>query len=225
MRLKRLKELCSVFFIYIVFTLLLNYISIPNTPIYEFVFEAFWHTLFCLIIFFVVLKIEKRRIDTLDIYFSNISKQLLWGVGLVTIFLLLPIIKVFVLHTENVDIINNSNEITIFSIIPIIIYNFIFVGFTEELIFRGYLLNRVKEISNSEIIAIIVSSIIFGLCHYPTERDFAQVIIATCMGLLFSYVKLSYPRSCSLFSLSFAHGLYNSGFVIITYLIYVFRYI
>lgn len=71
---------------------------------------------------------------------------------------------------------------------------YIISSFGEEVIFRAFLINRISEWTNttkySSFIAVILSSILFGLIHY--EWGLMGMIQTGCMGLAMGicYVKL-----------------------------------
>lgn len=94
----------------------------------------------------------------------------------------------------------------------LIIYNIffyiLFVGMGEEILFRGYLMHRIKEVSGSKIMSVVLSSVIFGLWHFPGGRDFIQVFVTASLGAFYGtcYYKVN---NCSVLSLAIAHGLYN----------------
>jgi len=69
----------------------------------------------------------------------------------------------------------------------------VYVGFMEEIIFRGFLYRGIEE-KNGTRKAIIVSSIIFGIYHVvnigsmPTRFVILQVIYATAIGIIFAVI-------------------------------------
>jgi membrane protease YdiL (CAAX protease family) len=48
----------------------------------------------------------------------------------------------------------------------LMVYTALTAGVTEELIFRGYLLPRLEMLLKNSYLAILISSLIFGLAHY-----------------------------------------------------------
>ena len=48
----------------------------------------------------------------------------------------------------------------------LLVYTALTAGVTEELIFRGYLQPRLEMLLNNPLLAILLSSLIFGLAHY-----------------------------------------------------------
>jgi len=88
------------------------------------------------------------------------------------------------------------------------------VALTEEFIFRGYLLNNIKKISNNSIIPIIITSLLFGLFHI-FSGNVVQIIITSFIGLILVVCKEKI-KECSLLSLIIAHGLYDWLIVLFT---------
>ena len=88
------------------------------------------------------------------------------------------------------------------------------VGFLEETIFRGFLFEAMRR--DNEKIAIIVSSVTFGIGHIinlfngsGTELlpNILQVIYATAAGFMFVMI---YCKSKSIILCIVSHGLFNS---------------
>ena len=86
-----------------------------------------------------------------------------------------------------------------------------FVGFAEELAFRGYLY-RALEIKLGEGKAILISSVVFGLFHLinlthaPVQDVLLQVLYAFCIGMVFAVVR---AKTKSLFWPIIAHAALN----------------
>ena len=66
-------------------------------------------------------------------------------------------------------------------------------GITEEIIFRGYLQQRIELILKSPVAGIVISSVIFGLAHsfYGTIQ---QVAIPFAIGIIFSIYYFKYKN-------------------------------
>jgi len=64
-----------------------------------------------------------------------------------------------------------------------------FVGFYEETLFRGFVLGRLLRITRRAGPAVVVSSILFGLLHVPTQGWLGFVQTA-CLGALFAVLTL-----------------------------------
>lgn len=119
----------------------------------------------------------------------------------------------FVYIFFNIEIININNISTINIILMII--DSLIVGFYEEFLFRGLILNIcLKEFKNNKIIIpILVSSIIFGMIHFMNlaSNDFSvvlyQVLYATIIGISFS--SLLIRTNFNIVWCSIIHGLYD----------------
>jgi membrane protease YdiL (CAAX protease family) len=88
------------------------------------------------------------------------------------------------------------------------IYLAIEVSFFEEILFRGiiqtYFCIKLSSIKDGNIIAIIISSFIFGLSHYPfINNSFAPHFIH---GLLFGWL---YYKTQNLSASILVHGFNN----------------
>ncbi len=83
------------------------------------------------------------------------------------------------------------------------------VGLGEELLWRGYFYGRLREITGSPIWAVIISSVFFGLWHYPIGQNFLQVIVTALLGFLYGVARLK-VRGCSTLSTGLAHGLHDA---------------
>ena len=88
----------------------------------------------------------------------------------------------------------------------------------EELLFRGYLLNRLVDCTGSNklgiIIALILHAVIFGMLHI--YQGLAGVIATGCIALIFGSVYFIIKRK--LFPIIIAHGIINSLSLIGLYL-------
>lgn len=95
-----------------------------------------------------------------------------------------------------------------------LIYYILFVGFSEEFIFRGYYYQRLKKLCNHEWIAIIGSSILFGGMHYITSGNMWLVLETFLAGIFYALC----AHKCkwgSVWATSLSHGLYDASLVLI----------
>ncbi|MFP3041644.1 CPBP family intramembrane metalloprotease [Treponema primitia] len=77
-------------------------------------------------------------------------------------------------------------------------------GYLEESYFRFYLFTRFKQGGVSPVKAMIVSSILFALCHvYEGPLGALNALLA---GLLLFFI---FSRRRSLHGIAWAHGAYN----------------
>lgn len=92
------------------------------------------------------------------------------------------------------------------------IYEFFYcifaVGFAEEFVFRGFVYKKIKNISQKDIIAIIASSVLFGMFHL-FSGNIIQMLMTACIGAFFCFCRLN-VKNCSTLSLIIAHGVYDA---------------
>lgn len=89
-------------------------------------------------------------------------------------------------------------------------------GFGEELVFRGYFMNRVADLVGANragwLISLIVVSILFGITHL--YQGTSGIIVVTLTGLLLGALYLATGRN--LWLPIIAHGVNDTvGFILI----------
>jgi len=86
------------------------------------------------------------------------------------------------------------------------------VALAEEVIFRGYIFRKLLEIKSSRWLAILVSSVLFGLFHV-FGGNWIQVLMTSVIGLIYCIFREKI-KSCTLLSLIIAHGVYDALIVL-----------
>ncbi|MEG1887390.1 MAG: CPBP family intramembrane glutamic endopeptidase [Oscillospiraceae bacterium] len=129
---------------------------------------------------------------------KNLWRQLIVGVLLGAILSLV----IFVLPKEhNSDIIN-----------PLLIYKMFYymvaAPVAEELLFRGYLYEKIKLLSDSAFASAISSAILFGGWHFMLSHNIMLAVISTALGLALGLARYKL-KNCTVLSTIIAHGLYN----------------
>lgn len=81
------------------------------------------------------------------------------------------------------------------------------VALTEEFIFRGFLYQKLHALSGSHPVAILVSSLAFGLFHI-FGGSLVQVVMTSLIGLALCLVRRK-VKNCTTLSLIIGHGLYD----------------
>ena len=76
---------------------------------------------------------------------------------------------------------------------------------SEELFFRGVLFNRLK-IRKGFVFGLVVSSVIFGLCHFNYPDHFSHIIYTCIMGMTLCIL---YSRTDNLLLNMLVHSAYN----------------
>ena len=91
-------------------------------------------------------------------------------------------------------------------------YTIFAVGLFEELFFRGYIYKKLLDIVDGKWFSIIISSLIFGVCHFVGYGNYLQavpqVLVATMTGVIYCIFREKI-RGCTLISLIFMHGIYD----------------
>ncbi|MDR0915762.1 MAG: CPBP family intramembrane metalloprotease [Oscillospiraceae bacterium] len=90
-----------------------------------------------------------------------------------------------------------------------IIFNFLVVGTTEEIMFRGYLLGLFRAAIGSNAWAVVIVSVLFGAIHYPGYETWHKVATTTLIGALYGTAMLVIP-DCTLLTVIVAHGVNNA---------------
>ncbi len=88
------------------------------------------------------------------------------------------------------------------------------VGLFEEIFFRGYIYKELSDIIKSKCFVIMLSSLIFGACHFAGNgnfiQDVPQVLLATIAGIFYCVLREKI-KSCTLISLIVMHGIHDFG--------------
>ncbi|MGB4660373.1 MAG: type II CAAX endopeptidase family protein [Mobilitalea sp.] len=159
-----------------------------------------------------------KHISLQDFGYSNrkIGQQLLVAGALFAILFCITILAPILLGVDRMDVLSfksSSKGVLIFYLVC----NFFCVGFGEEFIFRGYFYQRIKTATDSEWIGIALSSVLFGLWHYPNGRNIMQVIMTTVIGLIYGIISHKTKKGTVL-STSVAHGLHDVAIVALSYI-------
>ncbi len=88
------------------------------------------------------------------------------------------------------------------------IYYTLSVACVEEFVFRGFIYQKIKSISQKDVTALVVSSVLFGLFHF-LSGNIIQIVITACIGAFFCLCRMKI-KHCSTLSLIIAHGIYDA---------------
>lgn len=87
----------------------------------------------------------------------------------------------------------------------LMIMSCITAGFTEEIIFRGYLLTRFSKLFNSKVIGVILSAFLFSLAH-TGYHSWVEYVSTFMMGIVFA---IHYSKYKNITVLIIAHFLFD----------------
>ena len=65
------------------------------------------------------------------------------------------------------------------------------VALSEELMFRGFILTMLADITGRSDRAVLISAAIFGLAHYPVGQNLSQVAASFLFGGVFGALRVS----------------------------------
>ncbi len=166
------------------------------------------------VIFLVPLVLMKRNHEKLsDFFISEIKpwRQIVTGIMLAlamsAVLILIPILFGFE------DMVGSTSYTKPWQFVFQFVYSIIGVALAEELVFRGYIFEKILVTGRSRITAIIGSSVLFGFFHV-FSGDVLQIIVTFFMGILFCLFREKI-KSCTLLSLIIAHGIYDGMIVLL----------
>lgn len=143
-----------------------------------------------------------------DYLFSGekIGAQILVGIGIGVVMSLILTLPLFLTgHGEWSD--NGKHYQFLWQFLYEIVYCVGALALTEEFIFRGFLYQKLHALSGSHPVAILVSSVAFGLFHI-FGGSLVQVVMTGLIGLAWCLVRRK-VKHCTTLSLIIGHGLYD----------------
>ena len=152
------------------------------------------------------MKITKMEIDT---NYKN-YKQYIIGIDLCALLILL--FGIIPLSCGTNFFVGSRQEFSLFAFIYYLFQYIVIIGPVEELLFRFYIQDTIKDfLPNLKWISVIVSSILFGAFH--VDFNLMSYIIKACMvsflALFFGGVKYYFDKDFGYFGLALCHGLYD----------------
>jgi len=161
---------------------------IENIPGYgKFFLQSFHYVLLTVIVILVVLY-EKESLQSLGIMKLNLLKSSILGIFLGVIF--------FIVYQITSNSNGTVNILTVASLVSFI--EFVFVGFAEEIIYRGYFQTRLIAWLGTNK-GCLITAIIFSFYHLPVNIFFKGMDIQTALiscasliplSLLFGYIMI-----------------------------------
>lgn len=149
-----------------------------SEPIDEFIFKPI---LWLLPIFIIVRYIEKRKIQSLGIARKKDSLESFVYGYLFAAFVFSEYIATVYLKFHTISF--NPDHLNIFQIATFF-FTSLATGITEELVFRGYIMTRLKESWGNKFFANIVSSVLFSLIHLPAIFFIQQPTPSTFLSII-----------------------------------------
>lgn len=161
------------------------------------------------VIWLMITKVERRSMAPYKIKEWALLWQLLLGIGLgillfLATFLIPMLIKGRILGV-NTFVPKSTRSLILFTLFN----QFLFVGPIEETVYRGYLLDRLREATNSKWIAVLLMTAVFVFSHSVGTGFGKHMISHLVLALVTAFVRLKFKLG-SIFALGVAHALSNS---------------
>lgn len=144
----------------------------------------------------LAIKVSKKSLRDFGLFTDHLFKQVL--MGLVVGFILVVLLQ----GLSFLEALPNLYDI----------FSMMLVGFSEELLFRGFLFTMIYELSGSRLKVVFIPSIVFGIWHFPVGQSIDQVIGTTIIGLIYSGMRFLYFRTdkeIGVIPLSIFHWMHN----------------
>lgn len=156
---------------------------------------------------FIIMLRNKKPLSDYGFCKEHIFRQILIGLALgLAMSLVFTLVPHLSGYGEYVD--SGKRYKFLWHFIYEFVYCIIAVGFTEDLVFRGFMYEKIKGVFGSEAVAVIGSSILFGLFHI-LGGDIGQMLVTGFLGILFCLCRKKI-KDCSTLSLIIMHGIYDA---------------
>jgi len=151
----------------------------------------------------IVKFVEHRPMASLGLQFSSPLQVILWGLVAFVLSTLLLMGEIgYRIYFRGEDPLLATPIVS--NWLLEILQQFLWIGFPEEIVNRGYLLTRLKE-SWGSTPALLISAVLFGVGHLALG-DLPKAIQAGLTGLLYGWAFL---KTESVYTSSLAHILQN----------------
>ena len=165
-----------------------------------------------LAIAFILIKALAEKILKLDLIKLGMPKFLVKAEWILTAIILpVAVVSVYIIGFDGALVSSNMTGNQIFDTLSAgIFFTGIAAGFVEEMVFRGVILNLLKERWNT-VAAVLVPSVIFGFLHvlgmdFTIESSLLVIAAGSLVGIMFSLIAL---RSGSVWNSAVVHAIWN----------------
>ncbi|MDR0964432.1 MAG: CPBP family intramembrane metalloprotease [Clostridium sp.] len=155
--------------------------------------------------------------SSLGFHRNNLGQQILIGLGIFAVTYMVYVGLPMVLGYADLALpawAPSSLQILFFHIF----FDLVCVGLGEEIIYRGYFYSRFRLVFRAPWVTILLTSCLFGLCHYPSTRSFVNVVTTGCLGAIYALARHKL-KNCTLLSLGIAHGFHDAAIVTLAYIL------
>ncbi len=131
----------------------------------------------------IVIKGEKLDLQSIGLHNRNWGKSILWSFLLLLMFFALVAGCLGLFQLTGISFGQGDHKYENISL-WVMTLMMLRASIMEEVLYRGFIMERLGKMSDSWIIYLLIPSIIFGLLHY--NQGIGGMIIATVSGMLFS---------------------------------------
>ena len=165
-----------------------------------------------LFVLFMLKIIDHDRISSIGITVNNIRSQIIKGLIVFLVLLYSYVFPYYLIYG-----VKAANDLQLYQLAIHIFLNIFVFALAEEMLFRGLILLRLKQLLSSDTKAIFIGSLIFSISQYPLTHDATMLLLYVLLGLILSTIKLKF--NVKLISLAIAHGMLLSVFDIIAFIV------
>ena len=156
---------------------------------------------------FIILKYRKQSLKSIGFNKNQILKQIIIGV-----ILYIPLYLILLILNWKSGININLDSMSIWSFL----YMLIEIALVEEIIFRGFLQQRLQGLIKNKYVNLLVVAFVFGIIHIPfilaqSNLTFVQVFILVIPKMIMHiyFVGIYKAGNNSVLSATIAHGVNN----------------
>ena len=242
---KIIKDLCILFILYILVFFMLSYVGkflFKNFYNYYYILFVKYNGIFgillfllFIIIFYLFYSKDLKIIFTYKkLNFSFVVKGLIYLSSIMTIYYIISFIFdnsfLFNFFKYFNDVLTGKKNITIYDILILekslrpcfepfmFIATVIISPIFEEILYRGLMYNKLKEISNA-FIGVLISSILFALLHIPKYGFGINTFFLFLVGILLTYC---YEKTDNIYVPILVHSINNFFIFLFNYVYFYF---
>lgn len=154
----------------------------------------------------IMMWVNKEKMIELGFHKKYVTYQI--GIGIIVAVLMSLLFTVIPILLGFRDMVGSTQYTKVWQFSYEFVYTIFGVALTEELIFRGYIFNKLLQIKDNKVLAIIISSVMFGFFHV-FSGDVIQVIMTTIIGIVYCVLREKI-KNCTTLSLIIIHGVYDA---------------
>lgn len=148
-----------------------------------------------LIMSLILMKCTKKSFTYFGISFTKLPLQILIGIAIGLG------LNLFMLLFGSVPSVPNE--------FVYIVFSQLLVGISEETFWRGFVLHVIWDTWDSKDKAVLFSSLLFGLSHFPIGGSIAQVFAAFIIGAFLAVLRTEFKENIGIPALAIGHAISN----------------